>query len=85
MGENIKKWEQAIENIQNQSLKKILELPVTTPSTGLLMETGICPAKERIEYSTLMLIHQQQQRKDITKDYFRTEKEGNAKHTVWKN
>ena len=46
------------------------------------METGICPAKERIEYSTLMLIHQQQQRKDITKDYFRTEKEGNAKHTV---
>ena len=26
---------QAIEKIQNQSLKKILQLPVTTPSTGL--------------------------------------------------
>ena len=32
---------QAIEEIQNQSLKKILQLPVTTPSTGLLMEAGI--------------------------------------------
>ena len=36
---------------------KILQLPVTTPSTGLLMETGIWPAKERIEHSTLMIIH----------------------------
>ena len=33
----------------------MLQLPVTTPSTGLLMETW--PGKERIEYSTLMLIH----------------------------
>ena len=57
MGENIKKLVQVIEKIKNQSLMKILQLPVTTPSTGLLMETGIWPAKERIEYSTLMLIH----------------------------
>ena len=48
---------QAVEKIQNESLKKILQLPVTTPSTGLLMETGIWPAKERKEYSTLMLIY----------------------------
>ena len=48
---------QAIEKIQNQSLKKMLQLPVTTHPYGLLMETGIWPAKERIEYSTLMLIH----------------------------
>ena len=48
---------QAIEKVQNQSLKKILHLPVTTPSTDFLMETGIWPAKERIEYSTLVLIH----------------------------
>ena len=39
---------EAIEKIQNQSLKKILQLPVTTTSTVLLMETGIWPAKERI-------------------------------------
>ena len=48
---------QAIGKIQNQSLKKILHLPVTTTSTGMHMETGIWLAKERIEYSTLMLIH----------------------------
>ena len=57
MGENIKKWDASIEKIQNQSLKKILQLPVATPSTGLLMETGILPAKKKIESSTLMLIH----------------------------
>ena len=57
MGENIKSEIQAIKKIQNQSLKKTLQLPVTTLSTGLLMETGIWPAKERIECSTLMLIH----------------------------
>ena len=43
--------------IQNQSLKKILHMSKTTLSTGLLMETSIWPAEERIEYSTLMLIH----------------------------
>ena len=57
MGENIKRWDASIEKIQNQSLKKILQLPVATPSTGLLMETGILPAKKKIESSTLMLIH----------------------------
>ena len=56
-GKILKSEMQAIEKIQNQSLKKILQLPVPTPSTGLLMKTGIWPAKERIEYSTMMLIH----------------------------
>ena len=44
---------------QSGPLLEILpnSLPVTTPSTSLLMETGIWPAKERTEYSTLMLIH----------------------------
>ena len=46
-GEILKSEMQAIEKIQNQS----------TPSTGLLMETGTWPAKERIEYSALMVIH----------------------------
>ena len=38
-------------------MNKILQLPVATPSAGLLTETGIWSAKERIEYSTLMLIY----------------------------
>ena len=45
-GKISKKEMQAIEKIQNQSLKKFLQLPVTTASTGLLMETGIWPAKD---------------------------------------
>ena len=53
----LKSQMQTTEKIQNYSLKKILRLPLTTPSTELLMETGIWRAKERIEYSTLMLIH----------------------------
>ena len=48
---------EAIEKVKNQSLRKILHPPVPTPSTGLLMETGILPAKERTEYSSLILIH----------------------------
>ena len=57
-------WEEILKSemrptkkIQNQPLKKILQLPVAAPPTGLLMETGIWPAKEEIEYSTLMIIH----------------------------
>ena len=56
-GKTSKSEMQAIEKIQNRSLKNILQLTVTTPSTGLLMETGISQAKEKTEYSTLILIH----------------------------
>ena len=56
-GKIFKSEMQAMDKLQNQSLKKILQLPAKTSSSGLLMETGIWPAKERIEYSTLMLIH----------------------------
>ena len=45
-GKISKKEMQAIEKIQNQSLMKLLQLPVTTASTGLLMETGIWLAKD---------------------------------------
>ena len=48
-GKNIKKWD-ASNRIQNQSIKKILQLAATS-STWLLMEIGKWPAKERIEYS----------------------------------
>ena len=44
-----------IEKIQGRILKNILKLPVTTPYMGLLKETGIWPAKERIKYQRLML------------------------------
>ena len=75
---------QAIEKIQNQPLKKILQLPVTTPSTELLMETAIWPPKERIEYSTLMLIHSiiNSNKERISQKIILEQNEGNAKHAV---
>ena len=42
----------------------MLQLPVTTHPYRLLVETGIRPAKERIEYSILMLIHSNNSNKE---------------------
>ena len=55
-------------------------MPVTKPSIGLQMKTGILSANERIEYSTLMLINSiininKEMISQFTKD-FKTEKEG---------
>ena len=44
-----------IERIQGKTLKTIFKLPVSTAYRGILMETGIWPAEQRIQYETLML------------------------------
>ena len=46
-----------ISKIQISALKQILLLPKSIPNIGILYETGIWPIKERIEDSTLMLLH----------------------------
>ena len=46
-----------IERIQGKALKRIFKLPVSTAYTGILMETGIWPAEQKIQYATLMLYH----------------------------
>ena len=38
-------------------LKRILNPPLSTPYTGVLMDTGIWPVMARINYATLMLFH----------------------------
>ena len=38
-------------------LKRILNLPLSTPYTGIQMETGIWPVMARINYASLMLFH----------------------------
>ena len=78
---------EAIEKIQNQSLKKILHLPVTKPSSGMLMETETWTAKERTEYSNLMLIHNivNSIKEKISQKIILEQKEGNAKHTARKS
>ena len=40
-----------------KSLKQLLQLPISTSTAGVLMKTGIWPAKEYLQYSTMMLYH----------------------------
>ena len=40
-----------------QSTQKLLKVPISTSTAGVLMETGIWPAKEYLQYSTMMLYH----------------------------
>ena len=46
-----------IEKIQGRALKRISNLPISTSKIGLIMETGIWPAKQRIQYRIMMLYH----------------------------
>ena len=49
--------EKELEKLQSDMLKRILNLPLSTPYTGILMETGIWPVMARINYASLMLFH----------------------------
>ena len=59
---------QAVERVQSNYLKLILELPTSTPSAALFMETeaGICPATERIQYLTSLLYQNMMKRSGST-------------------
>ena len=46
-----------IERIQAETLKQILDLPTSTPYVGVLMETGIWPAMDQLNYATSMFYH----------------------------
>ena len=48
---------QNLEKIQGKALKRIFSLPITIPYIGLIIETGVWPAEQRINYSSLMLYH----------------------------
>ena len=48
---NIRKIENAKQSTQ------LLQVPKSTSIAGVLMETGIWPAKEYLQYSTMMLYH----------------------------
>ena len=43
-----------VEQVQSKSLKRILELPESTTSAALFLETRIWPATERIHYLTMV-------------------------------
>ena len=42
--------------IKGRALKEIFNLPISA-YIGLIMETGISPANQRIQYSIMMLYH----------------------------
>ena len=46
-----------IEKIQGKALNRIFQLPVSTTYTGIIMETGIWPAEQKIQNATMMLYH----------------------------
>ena len=46
-----------LEKIQGKALKRIFSLPITPPYIGLIIETGVWPAEQRINYRSLMLYH----------------------------
>ena len=43
--------------IQGKPLKSIFKLPVNRVYSGILIETGVWPAEQRIENATLTLYH----------------------------
>lgn len=46
-----------LEKAQATVLKKIFEMPISTPYLGMLMEAGVLPVRARITYKRLMLYH----------------------------
>ena len=51
------KKEEMKKRIQGKPLKSIFKLPVNRVYSGILIETGVWPAEQRIEYATLTLYH----------------------------
>ena len=41
---------QNLEKVQGRALKRIFSLPITTPYIGLIIDTGVWPAEQRINY-----------------------------------
>ena len=46
-----------LEKLQGEVVRDLMEVPVTTPYDGLLLELGILTMKARIDYRKLMLYH----------------------------
>merc|ERR1712080_635807 len=46
-----------LESIQQMILTRVLEVPISTPYFGLLLETGLWTMEARICYKKLMLYH----------------------------
>ena len=47
-----------IEKLHGKYLKRMLDLPYSTPYAAMIMETGLWAFKERLKYVTMMLYHE---------------------------
>ena len=47
-----------IEQIQIKYIKRVCGMPTSTPTAALIMEVGIWPATEKIQYLSAMLYHE---------------------------
>ena len=61
---NVQAWHKISENAiqklekrQGSILKRLLHIPSSTKTRGVLYETGIWPVKEKIVYKKIMLLH----------------------------
>ena len=51
-------WERIMETeVADIDRKQILHLRKSKSNTGILIETGIWPVEERLEYNTMMIYH----------------------------
>ena len=73
-----------LESMQHQILSQILEVPISTPYMGLLMETGMWTMKARIDYRKLMLFHNIKNSEDsrIIKQILKVQEE-EIRETTW--
>ena len=74
-----------IERMQSKTLKQLLQVPISTSTAGVLMETGIWPAKEYLQYSTMMLYHSiiNSEEERITKNIVKEQRKYNLQQTFY--
>ena len=74
-----------IERMQSKALKKLLQVPISTSTAGVLMETGIWPPKEYLQYSTMMLYHSiiNSEEERIAKNIVKEQRKYNLQQTFY--
>ena len=74
-----------IERMQSKTLKQLLQVPISTSTAGVLMETGIWPAKEYLQYSTMILYHSiiNREEEHIAKNIVKEQRKYNLQQTFY--
>ena len=79
---------QQLEKSQGKALRKIFSLPITAPYIELIIETGVWPAEQRINYRSLILYHNiinNSKDRLVKLNSTRTKSAKPPKHLLWEN